>query len=161
MARTLIVGYGNQYRMDDGVGFRVANEVLQLLGRKPLESGDDGFDDLGHDVDVVILHQIVPELAEMVAGYDQVIFVDAHVGVIPESIREERISASFRNPLVAHQFHPSTILALAEQMSGKAPIATLLSVLGHDFDFGEGLSPDTEALLPDVVARVTALLGEI
>jgi hydrogenase maturation protease len=158
LERTLIAGFGNVYRRDDGVGRAVVNVVREELGRPALDLQDDGFDDLGHQVDTVILHQIVPELAETLTDYDRVIFVDAHVESLPQPIHEVELEVTLRIPFVAHQFHPSTVLALAQQIHGHAPQGILLSVRGHDFDFGEGLSPQTARLVPDAVRRIHELI---
>ncbi len=158
--RILVAGFGNLYRRDDGVARVVINSLLAHLGRPPIEVLDDGFDNLGHPLDVILLHQLVPELAETLKDYDLVIFVDAHVGrgkLAP--IHEEHLEPVHRAPFVYHQTHPSTILALTDQMYGRAPEAILLSILGHDFDFGEGLSPQTAALVEPAVTRILALAG--
>lgn len=160
MKHTLIAGFGNTYRRDDGVALAVVNVVRERLGRPPLGPLDDGFDDLGHDLDTVVLHQMVPELAETVTDYQLVIFVDAHVATLPEPIHEERMDVAYKTPFVSHQFHPSTVLALAQQMYGEAPDAVLISILGHDFDFGEGLSEQTAALVPEAADRILALAQE-
>jgi hydrogenase maturation protease len=160
MKRTLVAGFGNTYRRDDGVALAVVNDVRERLERPRLEPLDDGYDDLGHDLDTIVLHQMVPELAETVADYELVIFVDAHVATLPEPIHEEHMDVEYKTPFVSHQFHPSTVLALAQQMYGKAPKAVLLSVLGHDFDFGEGLSDKTAALVPEAADRILALARE-
>jgi hydrogenase maturation protease len=141
--RTLVLGFGNIYRRDDGVAYAVLNALRERLGRPPLGIDDDGFDDLGDRVDTVLLHQLVPELAEVAAPYEQLIFVDAHVSAIEEPVRQEE--------------HPCTLLALIEQMRGSAPRGVLISVRGHDFDFGEGLSEGTAALVPEAVERILAL----
>ena len=56
LSRTLIIGFGNVYRRDDGVAFVVLNAVRERLGRPLLDTEDDGFDDLGHEVDTILLH---------------------------------------------------------------------------------------------------------
>ncbi len=153
--RTLVVGFGTLYRRDDGVARFVANALRERLGRAPLDALDDGFEALGHPVDVVMLHQLVPELAETVEDYVLVIFVDAHVDTtMPEPLREERLEVTYRTPFVYHQTHPSTVLALTQQMYDVTPEAVLLSILGRDFDFGEGLSPETAALVEPAVERI-------
>ena len=157
--RVLVIGFGNAFRHDDGVASVIVNELRGRLGRPPLDSLDDGFDDLGHAVDTVLLHQIVPELAESLEGYQLVIFVDAHVPDVSEPLREEWLEAAHRTPFVYHQTHPATVLDLAKRMYGKAPEGVLLSVRGHDFDFGEGLSPETAALVSPAVERILALAG--
>ncbi len=158
--RTLVAGFGNLYRRDDGVARFVINALLERLGRTPLDSLDDGFEALAYAVDVVVLHQLVPELAETAKDYDLIIFVDAHVATGgQEALREERLAVVYRTPFVYHQTHPSTILALTQQMYGTAPDAVLLSIVGYDFDFGEGLSPATAALVEPAVTRILALAG--
>ena len=159
MGRTLVAGFGNAYRRDDGVAWAVVNALREQRGRPPLGLLDDGFDDLGHAVDTVVLHQLVPELAETLAGYELVIFVDAHTGNLPEPVREEWLEPAFRLPFVSHQTHPATLLDLAQRLHGHAPRALLLSICGHDFDFGEGLSPETAALVPRAVERILTLVG--
>lgn len=160
MGKTLVAGFGNAYRRDDGVAWAVVNALREELGRPPLGLLDDGFDDLGHPVDTIVLHQLVPELAETVASYELVVFVDAHVRDLPDPLREEWLEPVYRVPFVSHQTHPRTVLDLAQRMYGEAPRAVLLSLRGHDFDFGEGLSPQTAALVPRAVGRILELVGE-
>ena len=157
MKRTLVIGFGNVYRRDDGVGFAVLNALRERLGRPPLEAEEDGYDDLGHEVDTLLLHQLVPELAESVAPYDWVVFVDAHVGHVPDLIYEQTLAACYRPATVSHTLHPCTVLALAGEIHGRAPCGVLLSIRGYDFEFGEGLSEGTAALVPQAVERVLAL----
>lgn len=158
--RTLVAGFGNLYRRDDGVARYVVNALRERLGREPLDEMDDGFGDVGHDVDTVVLHQLVPEMAEDLRGYGLVIFVDAHVGsTMPEKVHEEPVAVTYRTPFVYHQTHPSTLLALTRQMYGVAPEAILISLLGHDFDFGEGLSEETAALVEPAVDRILELIS--
>jgi hypothetical protein len=85
--RSLIIGYGNPSRRDDGVGLAVVNGLRQYLGQQPLEEGDDGSSELGDStVGTLFLEQLIPELAETLAAYDRVWFVDAHLGVYPELV---------------------------------------------------------------------------
>ena len=157
MSKTLVIGFGNLYRRDDGVGHVIVNALRAQLGRQPLGEDEDGLDDLGHGLDSVVLHQLVPELAEVVSGYDLVIFVDAHVGAIPEEVREEHLVACYKSATVFHQLHPCTVLAMAGDLYGCPVRGVLISIKGHDFDFGDQLSPQTAALVPQAVDRVLAL----
>jgi hydrogenase maturation protease len=154
---TLVAGFGNLYRRDDGVARVVVNALRERMGRPPLDPMDDGFADLGHPIDTVVLHQLVPELSEELKDYELVVFVDAHVDTIPEPLHEERLEVTYRTPFVYHQTHPSTVLALTHQIHGRAPEAILISLLGHDFDFGEGLSEETAALVEPAVNRILEL----
>lgn len=158
MRHSLIVGFGNLYRRDDGVARYVVNALLQHQGRPPLDALDDGLDNLGYPVDVVCLHQLVPELVETLKDYQQVVFVDAHVAAeTTPALYEGRLATEHRVPFVYHQTHPSTLLALTQSLYGSAPAAILISLQGHDFDFGEGLSVETAILLPAAVERILEL----
>jgi hydrogenase maturation protease len=160
MGKILIIGFGNIYRRDDAVGFVVLNAVREKLGRRRLATDEDGYDDLGHEVDTLFLHQLVPELAELLTSYDFVIFVDAHVGVIPDPIREEWIEVHYKPGTVLHQLLPSTLLSMTREVYGRCPDGMLLSVRGHDFDFGEELSQETEPLVPQATARIMTLVRD-
>ncbi|MGQ9713590.1 MAG: hydrogenase maturation protease [Anaerolineae bacterium] len=159
MSGILVIGFGNLYRRDDGVGFFVVNALRERLGLPPLGEEDDGYDDLGREVDTLLLHQLVPDLAGTVAQYDLAVFVDAHVEPIVGPLHEEELEACPREALVPHQMHPCTVLALAHDLYGATTRGVLLSLQGHDFDFGTGLSPETSALVPRAVARLLALAG--
>lgn len=148
---TLIIGYGNPSRRDDGVGLAVVNGLRQRLGRAPLEDGDDGHSEFGGQVDTLFLQQLVPELAETLAQYDRVWFVDAHLGVYPKLVRRSTVSAGLDPALVSHHLKPQALLALAGQLYGRAPEAELISIRGFDFDFGVGLSAQTAAGVRQVV----------
>ena len=159
MRRTLVAGFGNMYRRDDGVSSFVINALRRRTGRPELAPDEDGFDDLGNEIDTVLLHQLVPELAVDVAGYDLVIFVDAHVAQMEDDLREEELDVCYKPATVSHQLHPCSVLALANQMHGHAPAGVLLSLRGYDFDFGEGLSDTTAAIVPAAVDRILDLAG--
>ena len=159
MRHTLVIGFGNLFRRDDGVAHVVINELRERLDRQPLGPFDDGFDELGHEVDTVVMHQLVPELAETVAEYDLLIFVDAHTGRIEESIHAEWVEPVYRpSAFVSHQTHPSTVLALSEELAGRSPDAVILSLRGYDFDFGEGLTEETAALVDPATDRIMKLI---
>jgi hydrogenase maturation protease len=156
--RTLVIGYGNPSRRDDGVGLTVVNGLRERLARPPLLEGEDGYDQLGSPVDTLFLQQLMPELAETLAGYDRVWFVDAHVGVIPDLVRRVALNPGFDPASVSHHLKPESLLALAAQLYGRAPRGELFSVRGYDFDFGEGLSPETAAGARQVVVELWSLI---
>ncbi len=157
MRRTLVIGFGNPYRRDDGVGAAVVNALREERGQPLLGPLDDGLEGLGGEVDSITVHQLVPEFAELLAPYDLVIFVDAHLGEATEPIQEARITPTLQLSSVTHHLHPATLLELARRLHGRAPEGVLLSLKGFDFDFGDALSPETARLVPQAVLRVQAL----
>jgi Ni,Fe-hydrogenase maturation factor len=79
MPRTLIIGFGNLDRADDGVAFHVVNVVRQHLGQAQLPEDDTGLEGLGSAVDTIFLSQLTPELTDIMQDYSRILFVDAHV----------------------------------------------------------------------------------
>jgi hydrogenase maturation protease len=152
--RTLVIGYGNPSRRDDGIGLAVVNGLRARLGRAPLDEGADGFDELGQALDTLFLQQLAPELAETLADYDQVFFVDAHAGNYPELVHREPMQALAGPSFVSHHMKPAMLLALTAQLYGAHPVAELLSVRGFDFDFGSTLSPASAEGVAQVVAEL-------
>lgn len=157
MARTLVIGFGNPSRRDDGVGLAVVNGLRQRLGLPPLREDDDGFDDLGRSLDTLSLHQLTPELADTLARYDRIVFVDAHVGVFPELVHRMELRPGVEPSLVSHHLAPEHLMALVQQLHGRTPPAQLLSVRGYDFNFGTELSPATADGAGRVVSELSGL----
>ena len=155
----LVIGYGNPSRNDDGVGLAVVNHLRQRLGLSSLDGDDSGFSDLGRDLDTLFLQQLTPELAETLAAYDSVFFVDAHVATFPEMVRRTPIREGMAPAMVSHHVRPEGLLALARLLYGRAPAAELLSIRGSDFDFGTCLSPATAAAAQDVADELWASAG--
>ncbi len=157
--RVLVIGYGNPSRQDDGVGLAVVNGLRMRAGATPLDEGDDGFDDLGRDMDTLFLQQLSPELAETLIDYGHVVLVDAHFGIYPELVHHEHLDPSHEAAIVSHHFKPGTLLSLAEQLYGRAPTGELISVRGYAFDFTSELSPETARGVAEVIDELWARFG--
>jgi len=138
--RMLVIGYGNAYCHDDGVALVVINELRRRHGIRELQPDEDGLDDLGHKFDSIMVHQLVPEVVPVVAHYQCVVFVDAHVGSISDDVRVIRVKEEYRFHAVTHHMSPGMILGMARETTDGAPSGYLVSVRGENFDFGLGLS---------------------
>jgi hydrogenase maturation protease len=158
--RTLIVGYGNPYRQDDGVGFHVLKEIARRLGHLPLALDEDGLDSLGSDVDLVVLPQLLPELAAKLGDYQQAIFVDAHTAPIAEELRCVVVEPRYSPSAFTHHMKPETLMGLARAFSPVIPQAYLISIRGHNFDLGQDLSAETKRWAAVAVERIMGMLGE-
>jgi hydrogenase maturation protease len=136
----LVIGFGNVYTRDDGVGYYVVNALRRRMGVRELQIDEDGLDDLGKDLDTLLVHQLIPEIAPVAARYQAVVFVDAHMGVIPDEVRVIPVKEEYGFHAVTHQMSPGMLLATARKVQGTAPPGYLVSVKGEDFDFGLGLT---------------------
>ena len=154
----LVIGFGNVYCRDDGVGYYVVNALRKRLGARELQPDEDGLDELGKSTDTLVLHQLVPEIAPVAAHYHRVVFVDAHMGLIPEEVRVVPVEEEYKFHAVTHQMSPGMLLAMARRVHGMAPPGTLVSIKGEDFDFGLGL---TEACRTRADASIQKILDLI
>jgi hydrogenase maturation protease len=154
--RTLIVGYGNADRQDDGVAWHVLSGIAQKLGRPVPAVPEDGFFPEGETVDLWYVLQLAPEMSEDFAGYERICFVDAHTGNIQQEILLQAVDDSPAASAFTHHLTPAACLALTRSIYGKDPEAMLLSVRGYAFGFARTLSAETGAL----VEKATGLLWD-
>jgi hydrogenase maturation protease len=143
MARTLILGYGNPLRSDDGLGWRAAETLATTL------SSDQ--------VEVRSCHQLLPELTSAISQAETTLFIDAAIDGEPGEVRCEPVFPRLEGDRFTHQLSPAAILAWSQKLYGKCPRAFVISVAGGCFELGEKLSPAVAASLP----RLTALVGQL
>jgi hydrogenase maturation protease len=164
-ASVLIVAYGNLSRRDDGVAFHIVRRLREWLGlpapeSAPGEAVDDDYAEWNDGLAVACMHQLAPEMVDMLAERDTVVFVDAHVADAGwASVEWREVAPAYHSGMVSHHLKPDAVLALCRSLYGRCPRGYVLSVVGVDFDFGETLSPTTSALLDEALGHLTGLLG--
>jgi hydrogenase maturation protease len=146
---TLVIGVGNEYRRDDAVGLvaarrlsETATETVRVLE----ESGE------------------AASLIESWQGADSVILIDAvHSGASPGTIH--RLDAH-AGPIAREFFRFSThaiglaeAVELARALGRLPPRLVIYGIEGKSFEAGEGLSPEVEAAVGELVERVLAEVG--
>jgi hydrogenase maturation protease len=132
----LVVGIGNELRSDDGVGIRVVTSLPPRLGVK-----------------TAVVHQLTPDLVDVLGSAERVLFVDAHA--TERCLRLARLCEGGAPPTVGHTLAPETLLAWTRAACGRAPEGWVLTVPAQSFAMGESLSPETERAVP--AARRAAL----
>ncbi|MCE9647756.1 MAG: hypothetical protein K8S20_17310 [Chloroflexi bacterium] len=147
MNKILLIGYGNPDREDDGVAWHILRALTIKLGLAAPESYQDEFPKSAL-MDFAFYLQLTPEMAEEIASYDYVCFIDAHTGSIPEPVRMIRVESEFQRSPFTHHLTPQSLLSLCQTIYKKTPEGALLSVLGHRFLFSRELSKSTGALVP-------------
>ena len=140
LVKTLVIGFGNPGRLDDGLGPGLAKAIEGL-----------GLTGVTVDAD----YQLTVEDAAEAAKHEVVIFADADVSG-PEPFRMQRIyPASDSMSFSTHSVQPEAVLALARDLFQAEPRAYILGIRGYEFDeFGEGLS---DQAAKNLVAAVTYL----
>ena len=159
MSKILIVGYGNPDREDDGVAWHILERLAKRLGRPDPAQAAESLEGADGAPDLLCLLQLDSDLAETVANYDRICFVDAHTGAYAEGVRFEEIAGAFQASPFTHHMTPETVLALAATLYGRAPQGAVVSVRGHQFGFVRALSSATAQLAEAAVERIMGWLN--
>lgn len=150
MSEACVIGTGNAFRGDDGVGLVVA----QRLRRMALP-------------EVTVLEQSGEGAALLEAWEDagQVIVVDAvSSGARPGTIHRLEVTGQ---PLPAHFSGGSThafglaeAVELARQLDRLPPRLVIYGIEGKSFDLGRGLSAEVSAAVQNVIKQISQDLGQ-
>lgn len=159
-ANTLIIGYGNADRQDDGVGWHILKMLAEKLGQHIPEDPGASIEVESETVDLIFILQIYPELAETISHYDRICFVDAHTSDIPEEISWIKLSPEYEKSPLTHHMSPKTVLSIAATIYDNLPEAILVSVRGFHFQFERELSPQTSALVDIAAERIWAWINQ-
>ncbi len=129
----LALALGTPLRGDDAAGAAIAR----------------GLEGLVPGIEVIEAAELLPEHAEAAARAEGVLFLDASVSGTPGEVLARPVAPRTARAAVLHALLPEEILGLALALYGRAPPAALVTVAGKDFAFGEGLSAEVEAALPE------------
>ena len=152
--KTLLLGWGNPDRQDDGAAWHILAEVARRSGLPVPDEEGESFEFPEGDLDLFFTLQLTPELSEMVAAYQRVAFLDAHTGNIAEDLNIRSLSAVFQTSPLTHHFTAESCLELALQLYGSSPEAWLVSVRGFQFGFSRELSGETASLVQDAAVHL-------
>lgn len=139
LGKAIVICSGNPLRGDDGLGWHVAQALTEA-----------GLDRL----EVIVCHQLTPELAETLGHSRLAIFVDASVGSPPGALALRVLEPLTRSESFTHHLEPAQLLGLARELYGRAPRAVIISVGAETLGFAQGLSPAVEASIPRVLEAI-------
>ncbi len=160
ISNTLIIGYGNADRQDDGAGWHILKRLAERLGQDVPDEPGEGIDVDSDIVDLRFILQIYPELAETISHYDRVCFIDAHTADIPEEVSWIELEPEYEKSPLTHHMSPKTVLSISAAIYKRVPEAILVSVRGFSFQFERTLSPKTAALVEKAERRIWAWIQQ-
>ncbi len=99
-------------------------------------------------------------MAENLASYAVVCFVDAHTGNVPQEVNFEEMVGTYQASPFTHHLTPQTCLALAQALYSNAPKGFLMSVRGYQFGFTHELSAKTKQLAAIASEQLIAWLHQ-
>ena len=141
--KTLIIGYGNPLRSDDGVGQIVAEAI------RACELAD---------VTIIACHQLTPELAEAVAQSEITVFIDAAADIPAGEIVINQLIDEIAPASLGHHLDPGALVVMARRLYAGAPKTFLVKIGAETFEFGEKLSETAQNAAPTAVAAILRLI---
>ena len=138
-----LIGIGNSGRKDDGLGWAFLDQLAQ---KNP-------------PADLHYRYQLQIEDAELIARYEQVIFIDAHRGELQGGYSLSPLQPSPVAGFTTHQLSPGALLYLCENLYQSHPEAQVLAIAGQDWGLGLGLSAAARQNLRRALQIVTDGFG--
>ena len=144
--RCIVVGVGNRFRRDDGVGLR----LLNVLEEDFAIEGVDFRESSGE----------LTELHEIFSSYESVILIDALHDEVRPAGELVRLEGPQITKLVAgtssstHGLGVAQALQMTEALGTGPKRIVLYGIVGKDFDFGPDLSSDLEKSLPRIAESI-------
>lgn len=139
--RAMFIAIGNRQRRDDGV----AHTVVESLA-------------CSYDVAARFVLQLAPEIADDIAGYDLVIFLDADARASEMSI--QTVDPSPARGVFTHVAGPAEIVGLSRALFGFKGRAFLCRIPAYDFSWEEGLSRLSRKCALEAMVRLECLLDD-
>lgn len=153
--KTIVVGLGNPLLGDDGVGWRVAEEVKQQLGNNSAVT-----------VECYSLSGL--SLMEQLIGFERVILIDSlntgryDQGEVVAFTLDSLEDLTYGHSASAHDASLKTALVVGRSMGERLPADRDIHVVAieaqHVYDFKEELTPAIAASVPVAVDKVRELL---
>lgn len=157
MFRTIVIGYGNIDRADDGVAYHVVNDLRQRLGLSILDENTAGLEDLGSKIDSIFLRQLAPEIMPLLTDYNLIIFVDAHTLDNQDLFYCVPVVPRYTTSILTHQMSPSAFLAFLKTIYNHEAEGYIVSIRGKDYDFHRTISLETRSFIEKAVNYILEL----
>ena len=158
--KILVIAYGNRDRQDDGAGWHILSQVAAQLSLQAPELPGEWTESEDGSLRLLYLYQLLPELAEDLIDYGQIIFVDAHNSPELPNLVFEPISPAWVHSAFTHHLSIGELLAITQTLYARCPAAWLLSVRGYAFEFSQELSPHTQALARQAAEMLCSYLHQ-
>ena len=159
MKSSLIIGYGNPDREDDGLAWHVLTKLAGRFGQPISLDFELDFIDNRQSPDFQFLLQLTPELSDLVKNYQRVCFVDAHTGNIPSNFQLIRIVPEYQASPFTHHLTAASCMAFCKSLYQVEPEAILVSVRGFRFGFTQNLSQEASELVDQAVDEISEWLA--
>jgi len=142
--KILILGVGNPFRRDDGIGPAVISRLQSENSLEGIDLVDGGTDGLA--------------LINYMQSYEKVLIVDAvDMSMAPGEARvfspEEARLTITADALSTHGFGLAEVIGLMEKLELKTDLR-IIGIQAKDVTFGEGISPEISAKMAEILELI-------
>ncbi len=123
--KKLLLVIGNDARQDDGLGWAFGRAIEQ----KEIPSWA-----------IEYRYQLQVEDADLIARFEEVVFVDAFKGSLSEGYALTPLPPALEFGFSTHALAPGAILALCQTLYSDSPNAWLMAIAGEAWELETGLS---------------------
>lgn len=141
--KILILGTGNTFLSDDGVGIRVVQEIKKRL----------------KDIDVAETNSAGISILDYIRGYDKVVIIDSVISesIPPGSVKEfsiDQIEKSY--PFLSHGINLPLAIEFGKRCGEDIPHEITIYGIGtkDTATFKEGCTPEVEKAIPGIVEYI-------
>lgn len=135
--KKLLLVIGNDARQDDGLGWAFGREIEQ----REIASWA-----------IEYRYQLQVEDADLIARFEEVVFVDAFKGSLPEGYTLTPLTPALEFGFSTHALAPGAILALCQTLYSDSPKAWLMAIAGEAWELETGLSARAHKNLDNALA---------
>jgi hydrogenase maturation protease len=170
--RIIIVGLGNPILGDDGVGWRVAEEVSRLSGIPLGDAPLPGLSPPKPDPVTIERYSLAGlSLMERLTGFERVILIDSlntgwhPQGAVIHFTLADIDDLTYGHSASAHDISLKNALKLGRRMGEPLPADEHIHIVAveaqHVYDFREELSPRIAEAVPAAAKKVIELLAQM
>jgi hydrogenase maturation protease len=149
MNNSLVVGYGNTLRGDDGLGPHIVENLYDIA------------EPFGTSIHLLVLPQLDIILASAMYAADVAIFVDARADTNKELVKVEEIAPALGPATQRHTSHSISVpllLRIALDWYGSAPDCYAVMPKGYDFSLGQILSNNARTAAVHATKQIMQIL---
>ena len=158
--KTLVIGYGNPDREDDGVAWHILQGVARYFDIPFPSSLSEELVNIHPNLQFMFDLQLIPEMSYEMSDFSRICFVDAHTGALENDLNIQKLERKFQNSPLTHHMTPQTILSILDTAFHHQPEAILVSVRGYQFGFTNELSSRTNQLAEKAIDYITKWVME-
>ncbi len=150
---TLVIGYGNSLRSDDGIGQIVA---IAINTASQSELSEMKLKELT----AIATHQLTPELAEKIIQFEQIIFIDAEVNSDRIKIKEIEVNRLNSKNNWTHHINAEFLIHLVNYLYQKTPKTWLITIPIKNIELGEEISKEVKKEADKVIKYIVNTFTE-